>query len=816
MPIMADQTDEKSKEIAKRFAPGELAESSSGAAQTGEYGDKNELIPEDMQNEFRRMVESIQNRDLYARITEVKRAAKGAFYGANIFDAYYSDSQDTWMRGGDQPGGHSELNYPLNIYQSFQRSFVKLIGVVPQVHFIANGPTSKSLLVAEACDCLHQDIENANDTKSLAQDMARIAFQGGRYGIYTRWVADASKYGYYDEEEDNDGEPEGLGGNDKPPTKKPRRPRGNVKKSIYGPCWLKVPINAKCQAECPWLSLGDEQDMNMQKATYPHAADRISSGECGVGEQVYERVTRISILQGIHLLAQMSESEVEMPTVQTVWSRPSEFVSIEDKKKRKWFQENYPDGAKVVFCGTAYCESANESMDKHWSIGFAIRREGMAAIPYGYSMLVLQDLYNDTIDLEATIHFRCIPAMHGDVALFDFAAYSKEPATPGAFYPLKKDIPENVNVAEHVFVEPQVQVNQQLINLRDSIPTTMATAILGISQQGRGEPDENNTTLGGISILMAASRGETGTVWGGFVEAYTKSSEQAVQIAAKYRMAEADDGYLCLARRGKPDAKVDLMELQMNDFWCVVDNDQSYPSSQDEQRLALTQLTMAAQMGDAQAKAMLEDPANAERFAQLRGIDGVKSSAGAVGAKVYQLIEELLTEDPKPNEQAILQAKMMMAMGQAQGKPVPPPNPYSLLICSRKPGPLDNATLELPFFIEWSYSPVGLRSKEISPKGYINVELYAMNLQQMAQQTEQQNMMKAVAPQLAIEKAKKQPVPTAPKSPTESIAFKDLGHAGQLQLAAQAGLDIQADIADHLTAEQMHPTPPPAPRKLKG
>jgi hypothetical protein len=813
MPVTGKQienVENKFDEIPDKFAPGEMSPSDSSSALEGEFLDKNELLEEEMQTEFRRMAESIQNRDLYARITEVMRAAKGCFYAANIFDAYWSENQSTWIRGNDQPGGHSELNYPLNIYQSFQRSYIKQLGVVPQVHFEANGPTSQSYLVADAADCIHEDIVQANDMKGLAQDFARITFQGGRYGIYTRWVADGSRWGYYDDVPE-DGEAEGIGGADKPPAKKPRRPRGNVKHSIYGPCWLKVPINAMSQDECPWLSLGHETDSNMSKSQYPRAADKISSGECGVGEQVYERVTRISILQGIHLLAQMSEAEVEMPTKQTIWFRPSEFMSIGDKKLRQKFLDKFPDGAKVVFVGTAYCESANESMDKHWALGFAIRREGMASIPYGYSMMVLQDLYNDTVDLEAAINFKCIPAMHGDVAIFDFPSYSKEPATPGAFYPLKKDIPEDMIVRDHVFVEPQVQVGQQLINLRDSIPTSMATAITGITQQAQGVGDERNQTFGGISLLLAASRGETGTVWGGFIEAYTKSARQAVKIAAQYRMAEADDGILRLARRGRPDAKVDLVELMMNDIFCVVDNDESYPTTEDEQKLALSALTMAAQMGDPQAKDMLADPANAELFAKLRGIKGVKSSVGYIGAKVYQLIEDLLLEEPQRNEQMIMMAKLAVAAGQPK-----PTSPYPFLICSRQPGPLDKAAAELPFFVEWSYSPVGLRAKELNRLGFINVELYVMQLQKMAAQEEQANMQKALTPQLMIEKAKKMPQMKPPKSPSESIGFGDMVkagyHSGALQLAAQAGIDLSADIADTMTSEQMTP---PAPRRLK-
>ena len=51
-----------------------------------------------------------------------------------------------------------------------------------------------------------------------------------------------------------------------------------------------------------------------------------------------------------------------------------------------------------------------------------------------------------------------------------------------------------------------------------------------------------------------------------------------------------------------------------------------------------------------------------------------------------------------------------------------------------------------------------------------------------------------------------------PKQVGESIAFKDLGPSGKLQVGAQAGLDLHADVAADMAEEQLNPNQgkPPA------
>ena len=110
----------------------------------------------------------------------------------------------------------------------------------------------------------------------------------------------------------------------------------------------------------------------------------------------------------------------------------------------------------------------------------------------------------------------------------------------------------------------------------------------------------------------------------------------------------------------------------------------------------------------------------------------------------------------------------------------------------------------------WVSSPKGQYIKTINESGFLNVELYALSLQTIAQQTVQQNAMNAMQPQIMLEKVKKM---NPPKSPSESINFKDLGPSGKVQVGAQAGLDLTADAAVDTVDEAV--APPPQPRKLK-
>ena len=75
--------------------------------QRPDYGEKMQYIPEKYQRRWKDICTKIQTADLFARIEEVKRAADGGFYWRNIFDAYWSDLQFTWLQGSGPGAGDS-------------------------------------------------------------------------------------------------------------------------------------------------------------------------------------------------------------------------------------------------------------------------------------------------------------------------------------------------------------------------------------------------------------------------------------------------------------------------------------------------------------------------------------------------------------------------------------------------------------------------------------------------------------------------------------------------------------------------------------
>lgn len=785
-------------DLAEKFNRGELGQ----AEGTPDYGPRNERIPKKYQEEFRSLCIKIQLRDMYARIDEVKRAADADFYWRNVFDACFNDSQGTWEWGQDSPGlgqtpndtGNTPLSYPLNIYQSKGRSFIKMVAHKPEVHFEAAGDAPHCEVVAQAAEALKKQIEVNNDIDLLAQRVAKIQYCEGRFVLYTRWVTDGAKYGYYDEEPVNESI-EGLGEAGKPPKKIKREPKGAAKITVHGVLECKVPVNMEELSDFPYLQISKEIDISAARALYPDIAKKIEPGQPAPGDYSFDRTTRIAISQGMRFMSQNADSMISLPTWQRTWLRPCMFSEIEDEDCRGWFEDNYPDGAYVAFVGGTYAESRNESMDDHLAIGYPIVGDGQTTPAYGYSMLTAQDLFNDLIDLEMETHMKSIPEFFADPEIFDLPAYTRTKAQPGAAHPLK-EFDAGIDVGRRVWATPQAQVSAQLIQLREAILTQISDIITGINAPAIGQTDENNTTFSGIALLQAASRGETGMPFCQWQKAYMRSLEQAVKIEARYREAEADEGKLEIQPRGDKMLTIDLADLQLGTYWCTPDSDQTYPDTFQERQAAFAALNAAASQGSQQAMQILNDPRNERTFAPLYGIPGIVLTGAASATKQLSEIQQLLDAEPVINPQYVKQYHIMAALAQQAGQPVPPPDPYQAYMPSIHTQKMDNDAAEYQTVSDWCNSAEGQRERRENPHHFLNVELHGLQHQKNIQDAQKQQAMMKLSVDAELEKMKH-----PPKHPAESISFKDLGPSGQLQLGAQAGLDLKADVASNMAEE---------------
>jgi hypothetical protein len=145
-------------------------------------------------------------------------------------------------------------------------------------------------------------------------------------------------------------------------------------------------------------------------------------------------------------------------------------------------------------------------------------------------------------------------------------------------------------------------------------------------------------------------------------------------------------------------------------------------------------------------------------------------------------IEEMEQQPPVPDQTSPIFQQVQQA--QAAGMKVPPQTLAQIpLVSSVQIDQFDDNAMEFQTCVRWINSPAGQKAKRETPQWYQNVSLHAQ------------------AHQKALQAAQ---APPQEKPPSETINFKDLPPAGQVQLAAKGGIQLspQDIIAQQAAALQ--------------
>lgn len=811
MPPIPDQPDQQQgmQDISERYAAGEMAAVEGQPLEKyGKSARDTQLIPKKYQSLFAELCRKVAIRDQFARIEEVKKAAEQRFYWRSMFDVCWNEQRNIWEQpsqlygagtnSGEADSGDISLHYPVNIYQQYGRGHITVVSEPWKIRMEATRLSEPNALrVSSAADTMRRKIEDQNHVKDLRMDAARLSWTDGRVSFYSRWVTDGARFGYEDEVHDEEAM-EGIGGGDPPPQKKPRMPKGGELIDAYGVLECKVPINMRRSSEFMFRQLAYEIDITAAKSMYPWVAKRLSGGQPGPGETNFDRTTRIATTQGIRLLTQSGDTVEQLPTWQRTWFRPSFFAELDNEEDRKWFEDNYPDGAEVEFIGEAYCCSRNESMDDHWVDVHPLPGDGQSTPSCGYLIMPIQDALNDLTDLKMERAMKSIPAIWCNKnAGINLQAISKQKAGPGAHYSIELD--QNAIAANQFWAEPQPQVPTDEDNMWQALQAVIPQGLTGIYPAALGEADPSNSTLGGIKLLQAASKGQSGVAWSAFREGYAKAMLQLIRVGSYYRASEADEeGTIRVDNK-----VVDLEDLRDGNWACVPDGDESYPNTHGERKEALMELIPLPF-----AAPLLALPKNMSIAKDALGLQDLEVPGADSEEKQMSEIKELLEQPPIPNVQVMQQAKLATAAAALTGQPPPPqPKPEQLYEPSVPiDADIDDSQAEYQVCKDWLNSQVGQQTKRDNPEGFMNVKLH-MLAHQAQMKLEQSQQQQAALQQFQAQEQSKQlsKVPKQPKTVAESLAFKDLGPSGQLQVGAQAGLDLRADVGAALAEKHMAP-----------
>src|SRR6266849_1694180 len=372
-----------------------------------------------------------------------------------------------------------------NFYQGFGLSFIAVLSQdVPSVRFYPQSAQSlEDISAARAASDVAALIEQNNHIEHLLTSIGYFLWTDGKLGAYVRYVADGQRFGFHEENvlealEIPLGEdvyvcpkcgketvaqafrPEGVPSPDEavPADRKSLTPEGvsyncpgcgaelsdgNMRKaervtvprivgthrvpngqeviSIAGGLELNTPVWANEMHEYPYLQWQAEVQRAKLKAAYPPAADKIDTSPSQGAEDVYARVSRLSVEQGLPSI-HPGDALMNLITFDRTWLRPWAFYGIEDESVRSELLALLPDGCYLGFAGDVYCESRSESMDDHWRVLHALPGDGQNRPSVGDSLVQVQERYNVLSNMQAETYEYGIPPIYADPQVLDFDA----------------------------------------------------------------------------------------------------------------------------------------------------------------------------------------------------------------------------------------------------------------------------------------------------------------------------------------------------------------------------------------------------------
>lgn len=641
------------------------------------YGDRNEQLPEQLQNALKYAVQEFQKQETYDRRREVLRDRRNRFYERgyqHIYEDVRSGGFVQGQAGAVVNAGGREIQCPnyIDDYNIFAPCLEILIAILtqnlPGIDFQPNRHDRiEDLEAAQTAEGYRTLFDQANDVKEIQTEIVRMMGVSGRTVVWTRTEADAQLWGFGE-----DGEPKQM-----------------ETATVWGTLETKVPITAKKQKDCLYCFAAQDIDVKIAKTEYPEAAKKIKPGAAGIGESAYERIARLGVLQGTRSQAQIGDALTHLVTRMHCWLRPPSFTGeiyddrVENPQDgdldedgqpltvREKLNHLFPDGCHAVFVGEVYAGSWNESMDDALTIGFPYPGDGMSRQAMMDRGVVLQDRFNDDRNAYGEVKDYGWPStwVNGDET--DIDSIVEQKADPYAVRIRKAR--SNLPMEQEFFREPDPEIPHSFFADTEGL-LNLLYFMLATPPALFGEADSAQKTASGYAQMRAQAMGRLGLAWGSIQRMMASMYHQAA-LAASKNPDHAEE--IVVPAAGGQGITLRLSRLTKGKFRAHPDEDSSFPESTAAKRQTLTGIvTMAAQ--SPVGAQLFDSPDNWEVFKQLMGFPELELPEAEARNKQTREIELLLEQAPiPPSTQEVEQFQTAHAAAvvaaRVNGRPEPPP-----------------------------------------------------------------------------------------------------------------------------------------------
>jgi hypothetical protein len=417
-----------------------------------------------------------------------------------------------------------------------------------------------------------------------------------------------------------------------------RVPNGQEVITIAGGLELNTPVWANEMHEFPYLQWQAEVHRAKLKAAYPHSANKIEAAPSQGPDDVYARVSRLSVEQGLPSI-HPGDALTSLITFDRTWLRPWAFYSIEDEAVRNELLTLFPDGCYCAFAGDVYCESRSESMDDYWRVLHAYPGDGQNRPSVGDSLVQVQERYNVLSNMQAETYEYGIPPIYADPQVLDFDALANQTAEPAAHFPARAR--PGQPLAAGFFQPAPARVAPDMVQHQQELIGPVAQFLTGLFPAIFGGNMEDVKTASGYAMARDQAMGRLGLVWRRTKQFYADVMLLAVDCFRKNRPENADIPLL------GPDGILDARTIRTADLKgniCVhPEADETFPRLKSQQRAVLQQLFS---LNDPLIQEALAEPANIGYIKNTLGLTELVVPGEDSRNKQLREIQQLLASAP--------------------------------------------------------------------------------------------------------------------------------------------------------------------------
>jgi len=448
-----------------------------------------DLIPEEHQTEFRNIWDKCRTEHDFIRYAQVRQWKKQEEFWHGVQQIYWSETAHEWRTVDTAVEGVEEsrdrtgpvYDHVINIYKPHGESIIAALSQqVPVVEFFPDdADVAADLSTAKTKTDIALLIQKHNASKLLLMEALHKLFNTGLVCGYVHPKADKD-YGMREVPVYNK-QPFDVNYGDCPtcgarlgemetpePTTCPvcesemipnmvteseervvqtgvkEVPKARTIIELFSPLNVKIPYYIKEQKQAGYILQFLEENFAFVRDTYPWIRDKISPT---YSKGSTDRWTRSPSTFANYFRSETDESS--LVTVEKLWLRPWMFEYCEDKDRAAELKEIYPNGVKLIYVGDELAEVTPENLDEYWEIGKSGPSTYIHSDPLGLSLVEVQELRNDTVNLTVETVEYGIPVTFADPEVLNLDEYSATEVSPGSVYPAKPRPGKNLGDSFH-------------------------------------------------------------------------------------------------------------------------------------------------------------------------------------------------------------------------------------------------------------------------------------------------------------------------------------------------------------------------------